>query len=279
VALLQGNVPQQLKWREDVRTQTLLDYRRMIFDAKAQVVVVPETALPAFLDQLPRDYLEGLRDHGRAEGKDILLGTVERVFRGQEFDYYNSLVRLTGDALQSYRKRHLVPFGEFIPWGFQWVLGILQIPLSDFNRGPARQPPLAANGTSFGVAICYEDVFGDEMIDALPAAQVLLNVSNLAWFGDSLAPEQHLQESQMRALETGRWMLRATNTGATAAIDETGRVAARLANFTRATLVQSVIPRRGATPYSRWWDLPAIGCALALLIWVVVLRRRSTPRA
>jgi apolipoprotein N-acyltransferase len=279
VALLQGNVPQQLKWREDVRTQTLLDYRRMIFDAKAQVVVVPETALPAFLDQLPRDYLDGLRDHGRAEGKDILLGTVERVFRGQEFDYYNSLVRLTGDTLQSYRKRHLVPFGEFIPWGFKWVLGILQIPLSDFNRGPARQPPLAANGTSFGVAICYEDVFGDEMIDALPAAQVLLNVSNLAWFGDSLAPEQHLQESQMRALETGRWMLRATNTGATAAIDETGRVAARLANFTRATLVQSVIPRRGATPYSHWWDLPAIGCALALLIWVVVLRRRSTPRA
>jgi apolipoprotein N-acyltransferase len=279
VALLQGNVPQQLKWREDVRTQTLLDYRRMIFDAKAQVVVVPETALPAFLDQLPRDYLDSLRDHGRAEGKDILLGTVERVFRGQEFDYYNSVVRLTGDGPQSYRKRHLVPFGEFIPWGFKWVLAILRIPLTDFSRGPAGQPPLAANGTRFGVAICYEDVYGDEMIDALPAAQVLLNVSNLAWFGDSLAPEQHLQESQMRALETGRWMLRATNTGATAAIDETGRVAARLSNFTRGTLVQSVIPRRGATPYSHWWDLPAIGCALALLIWVVVLRRRSTPSA
>jgi apolipoprotein N-acyltransferase len=279
VALLQGNVPQQLKWREDVRTQTLLDYRRMIFDAKAQVVVLPETALPAFLDQLPRDYLDSLRDHGRAEGKDILLGTVERVFHGQEFDYYNSVVRLTGDGFQSYRKRHLVPFGEFIPWGFKWVLAILQIPLSDFNRGPEGQPPLAANGTSFGVAICYEDVFGDEMIDALPAAQILLNVSNLAWFGDSLAPEQHLQESQMRALETGRWMLRATNTGATAAIDETGRVVARLPTFTRGTLVQSVIPRRGATPYSRWWDLPAIGCALALLIWVVFLRRRSTARA
>jgi apolipoprotein N-acyltransferase len=279
VALLQGNVPQQLKWREEVRAQTLADYRRMIFDAKASVVVVPETALPAFLDQLPPAYLDGLRDHGRAAGKDILLGTVERVFRGREFDYYNSLVRLTGDGMQSYRKRHLVPFGEFIPPGFKWVLAILQIPLSDFERGPAGQPPLAANATSFAVAICYEDIFGREMIDALPAAQVLLNVSNLAWFGDSFAPEQHLQESQMRALETGRWMLRSTNTGATAAIDETGRVVARLANFTRGTLVQAVTPRRGLTPYSRWWDLPAIGAALALLILAAVLRRRSTPRA
>jgi apolipoprotein N-acyltransferase len=280
VALLQGNIPQELKWREDVRTRTLLDYRRMIFEADAKVVVLPETALPAFLDQLPRDYLDSLREHGRAQGKDILLGTVERIFRGGgESAYYNSLVRITGDAPQSYRKRHLVPFGEFIPWGFKWVLAILHIPLSDFDRGPPHQPSLAADGTSFGVAICYEDIFGDEMADALPAARILLNVSNLAWFGDSLAPEQHLQESQMRALETGRWMLRATNTGATAAIDEKGRVVARLPNFTRGTLVQSVVPRSGITPYARWRDVPAIVASLALLIWTVVLRRRFLPRA
>jgi apolipoprotein N-acyltransferase len=250
----------------------------MIFEAQAQVVVVPETALPAFLDQLPKDYLDSLRDHGRAERKDILLGTVERIFRGQEFDYYNSLVRITGDAGQSYRKRHLVPFGEFIPWGFKWVLAILKIPMSDFESGADRQGPLDAAGTRFGVAICYEDIFGDEMIAALPAAQVLLNVSNLAWFGDSLAPEQHLQESQMRALETGRWMVRSTNTGVTAAIDERGNVVARLRNFTRGTLLQDVTPRRGLTPYSRWWDIPAIGMALALLTLVVFQRRRSTPR-
>lgn len=281
VALLQGNVPQQIKWREDVRTQILLDYRRMIFDAKAQVVVVPETALPAFLDELPPGYIGSLRDHGREEGKAILLGTVEREFRGQAFDYYNSLVRLTGDGMQSYRKRHLVPFGEFIPPGFKWVLAILRIPLSDFSRGPEGQPPLAAHGTSFGVAICYEDIFGAEMAEALPAAEILLNVSNLAWFGDSLAPEQHLQESQMRALEDGRWMLRSTNTGATAAIDERGRVVARVPNFTRATLVQAVTPRRGATPYSRGWvrDVPAIVVALALLTFTVLSRRRTTPRA
>jgi apolipoprotein N-acyltransferase len=275
VALLQGNIPQQLKWREEVRTQTLLDYRRMIFDAQARVVVVPETALPAFLDQLPPDYVASLRDHARAEGKDILLGTVEREFRGREFDYYNSLVRLTGEGVQSYRKRHLVPFGEFIPPGFKWVLAILQIPLSDFNRGAPGQPPLAASGTSFGVAICYEDIFGAEMIDQLPAAQVLLNVSNLAWFGDSLAPEQHLQESQMRALETGRWMVRSTNTGATAAIDETGRVVERLPNFTRGTLVASVVPRKGSTPYSRTGDFPAIALAAAVLAYVRFTRRRA----
>jgi apolipoprotein N-acyltransferase len=168
-----------------------------------------------------------------------------------------------------------VPFGEFIPPGFKWVLAILQIPLSDFNRGAPGQPPLAASGTSFGVAICYEDIFGAEMIDQLPAAQVLLNVSNLAWFGDSLAPEQHLQESQMRALETGRWMVRSTNTGATAAIDETGRVVERLPNFTRGTLVASVVPRKGSTPYSRTGDFPAIALAAAVLAYVRFTRRRA----
>jgi apolipoprotein N-acyltransferase len=155
------------------------------------------------------------------------------------------------------------------------VLAILQIPLSDFDRGTGGQPALAAGGTRFGVAICYEDIFGDEMIEALPAAQVLLNVSNLAWFGDSLAPEQHLQESQMRALETGRWMLRATNTGATAAIDPQGVVVARLANFTRGTLVQAVVPMKGSTPYSRWGDVPALAIVAALGVLAAIRRRRA----
>jgi apolipoprotein N-acyltransferase len=272
VALLQGNVPQGIKWREDVRTKTLNDYRRMIFDAKARVVVLPETALPAFLDQLPPEYVESLREHARREGKEILLGTVERDFRGQDYDYYNSLVRLTGDATQSYRKRHLVPFGEYIPPGFKWALAILHIPMSDFADAPRKQAPLAAAGTAFGVAICYEDIFGREMIDALPAAQILLNVSNLAWFGDSLAPEQQLQESQMRALETGRWMVRATNTGATAAIDETGHVVARLPGFARGTLAASLTPRKGMTPYARWGN--AAAWALAAFIFAYGIRRR-----
>ena len=271
IALLQGNVPQHLKWREDVRTRTLLAYRQMIFDARARVVIIPETALPAFLDQLPPDYVESLRQHARETGKEILLGTVEREFRGQEFDYYNSVVRLTGERMQSYRKRHLVPFGEFIPPGFKWVLAVLKIPLSDFARGAPHQPPLEAAGATFGVAICYEDIFGEEVIDSLPAAQILLNVSNDAWFGESLAAEQHLQASQMRALESGRWMVRSTNTGATAAIDPSGRVAARLPWFTSGTLHADVVPMKGSTPYALWGNYAAL--VLAAAIAAVALRR------
>jgi len=272
VALLQGNVAQEIKWREEVRTATLLEYRRMIFDADARVVVIPETALPAFLDQLPADYLQSLRDDARLHGKDILLGTVERTPRDGDADYYNSLVRITGDGRESYRKRHLVPFGEFIPPGFSWALAILHIPMSDFSRGRTTQPAIEAGGVRFGVAICYEDMFGEEMIDFLPSAQALVNVSNDAWFGHSLEADQHLQGSQMRALETGRWMVRATNTGATAAIDHEGRIVARLAEFTRGTLYAQVVPRTGMTPYARTGNAPILVLLAAL---VLGMRRRA----
>jgi apolipoprotein N-acyltransferase len=266
VALLQGNVAQEMKWREEVRTRTLLDYRKMIFDAQARVVVVPETALPAFLDQLPEDYMESLREDARAHGKDILLGTVERASRGGEIEYFNSVVRITGEGRQSYRKRHLVPFGEFIPPGFSWALAILHIPMSDFSRGKASQPALEAGGARFGVAICYEDMFGEEVIDALPAAQALVNVSNDAWFGHSLAADQHLQGSQTRALEAARWMVRATNTGVTAAIDERGRVVARLPQYKAGTLYVEVVPREGTTPYARFGNWGALFLAAVLAI-------------
>lgn len=273
VALLQGNVSQHLKWREDVRERTLRDYHAAIVRSPARVVVLPETALPAFLDQLPPGYLESLRGHARAAGKDILIGTVEREAREGRTAYWNSVVRIGAGADQSYRKRHLVPFGEFIPPGFGWILAVLQIPLTDFARGEAAQAPLAAGGAAWGVAICYEDIFGEEVIDALPQAGVLLNVSNDAWFGRSLAADQHLQFSQMRALETGRWMVRATNTGVTAAIDGKGRVVARLPQFTTGELAAAPVPHAGATPYVRWGNLPALALAAALLA-VAALRRR-----
>ena len=258
VALLQGNVPQELKWREDVRTRTLLAYRDMIFAAQARIVIIPETALPAFLDQLPPNYLETIRAHARAANKEVLLGAVEREHRGTDFVYYNSLLRLTATPPEAYRKRHLVPFGEFIPPGFRWVLAVLKIPMSDFSRGGEGQAALAPAGVKLGVAICYEDIFGEEVIDALPEAQLLVNVSNDAWFGKSLAAEQHLQSSQMRALETGRWMVRSTNTGVTAAIGPDGRVVSRLPWFVNATLVAEVVPREGRTPYSRWGNVVAL---------------------
>ncbi len=276
VALLQGNVPQELKWLDEVRTRTLLDYRRQIFAAAARIVVLPETALPAYLDQLPADYIQSLREHAQQAGKDIVMGTVEREFHGGDFDYYNSVVRIpAGGGAASYRKHHLVPFGEYIPPGFKWVLAVLRIPLSDFAAGPAVQPPLEAGGVRLGVAICYEDVYGGELVSFLPAAEALLNVSNDAWFGESFAAEQHLQASQMRALETGRWMMRATNTGVTAAIDDRGRVVARLASFVQGAAVADVVPRAGMTPYGRTGDWPTLAItALALGALVFSGRRR-----
>ena len=264
VALLQGNVPQELKWREDMRTRTLLEYRRMIFEAKARIVVIPETALPAFLDQLPADYVESLLAHARETGKAILIGTAEREPHGGDFRYYNSLVNLTASPPQSYRKRHLVPFGEYIPPGFRFVLQWLKIPMSDFSRGESAQPLVAAS-IPFGVAICYEDIFGSEMIDFLPTAQAFVNVSNVAWFGRSFAADQHMQFSQMRSLETGRWMVRSTNTGATAVIDHRGRVVSALPAFTQGTLVADIQPREGLTPYSRWGDWPALALLVAAI--------------
>jgi apolipoprotein N-acyltransferase len=180
-------------------------------------------------------------------------------------------VNLTEPGQKGYRKRHLVPFGEYIPPGFKWILAILHIPLSDFAVPSEAPRVLAAAGMRFGVAICYEDIFGEEMIQVLPDAQVLVNVSNDAWFGHSFAADQHLQASQMRALETARWMVRSTNTGVTAAIDERGYVVKRLPEFTNATLVQTVVPLEGTTPYVRWGN----SAALVLVALIAAAARRA----
>lgn len=277
VSLLQGNIPQDRKWLPEVRDETLRSYLQLIIQSRAQVVVLPETALPAFLDALPGGYLEAVRAHAREAGKTVLIGMVERVFKGAESEYYNSVVDVTQEGMPAYRKRHLVPFGEFIPPGFQWVLAVLKIPLTDFAIGAREQPPLAAGGMRWAVAICYEDIFGEEVITQLPEAGVLLNVSNDAWFGRSLAADQHLQFSQMRALEAGRWMLRSTNTGVTAAIDEHGQVVAALPQFTRGSLAAAPVPRSGATPYVRFGNGPAL-TLLALMVLAAAGRsRRALP--
>jgi apolipoprotein N-acyltransferase len=156
-------------------------------------------------------------------------------------------------------------------------MALINIPLSDFTPGPPRQEPLRLAGQRVGVNICYEDVFGEEIINALPTATLLVNLSNVAWFGDSLAPAQHLQIAQMRALESGRAMLRATNTGMTAIVDADGRVQSVLPAFTRAALVGEVQPYTGATPFVRWGNLPFI--VLAGLFVAFGARLRPSPAA
>ena len=142
-----------------------------------------------------------------------------------------------------------MPFGEFVPTGFGWLVAMMRIPLGEFARGAADQPPLAVAGQRVAVNICYEDAFGEEIIRPLPAATLLVNASNVAWFGDSLAPAQHLRIARMRAVETGRYMLRATNTGVTAIVAPDGAVAGRLPSFAEGVLEGKVRGRTGATPY------------------------------
>jgi apolipoprotein N-acyltransferase len=257
VALLQGNIPQEMKWQPDKTRATLESYARMAAASPAQLIVLPETALPLFESDLPDPYRAGLTSLGRKNGGDVLTGLPTGSLNG---DYYNSVISLGSAPSQRYHKVHLVPFGEYIPlkavWG--WVIQVLHIPLSDFARGDVEQAPLAIGGQRVAANICYEDAFGEEIIRQLPAASVLVNVSNLAWFGDSFAPWQHAQMSQMRALETGRMMLRATNTGLTAIIDARGNVLASLPLFTSGTLSGEIQGYAGSTPYVRWGNAPVL---------------------
>jgi apolipoprotein N-acyltransferase len=264
VSLLQGNIPQEMKWREDKAKGTLDAYMAMTLASSGRLVVLPETALPMMLNDLPLSYLEMLSERARELGGDLLVGVPEHTENG---DYFNSVLSLGSSPMQVYRKVHLVPFGEFIPLKplFGWIIHVLHIPLSDFSRGEIIQPPLQVVGQKVAMAICYEDVFGEELINQLPAASLLVNVSNDAWFGDTFASWQHLQISQMRALETGRYMLRATNTGITAIINQRGEVLKRAQEFTVTRLEGEAQGFAGATPYVRFGNLPVLGL-LALLL-------------
>ena len=269
VALIQGNIPQEMKFRPEAFFRTLALYRELIEANPAQLTLLPETAFPVFIDQLPEDYVDTLRQLARRQQGDIVFGALT----GDTAAYYNSAISLGASPLQVYSKSHLVPYGEFIPPGFAWFMAYANIPASSFSRGPEQQPPLAVAGRQVAANICYEDVFGREIIRALPAAGILINLSNTAWFGDSLAQPQHLQIAQLRALESGRPMLRATNTGMTAIVDADGTVRATLPPFTTGVLTGEVTAQSGLTPYARFGDWPALG--LIGLMALLSLRRRG----
>jgi len=164
----------------------------------------------------------------------------------------------------------LVPFGEYSPPMFGWFYALVNMPMSDQHRGPAKQPPMRLGAQQVAVSICYEDLFGAELLHALPEATLLLNLSNLGWFGDSLALPQHLQIARVRALETGRPMLRSTNTGITAMIGADGSVIAALPAFERGALNAEVRGYQGMTPYARWGDWPAVTLAVLTIAGCVL---------
>ena len=272
VALVQGNVPQDLKFEEGRFEATLALYERLATSASAELVVLPETALPRFLQAMPVESLARLDHVLRTRGADLVTGVP---FAESRERYFNSAVSFGASPAQRYDKAHLVPFGEFIPAGFRWFVDAMRIPLGDFSRGSDTPSPLALGSQQVAINICYEDLFGEEIIRQLPRATLLANLSNIAWFGDSLAPHQHLQISRMRSLETGRPMLRATNTGMTAVIDARGRVTDLLPPFTEGVLTARVRGYRGATPYVRAGNWPAIGCAVLVLLAAFVVRARG----
>lgn len=264
VSLLQGNVAQSEKFAEGQLIATLETYRRLMETSDARLIVFPETALPLLREDLPAHYVQSLRTYGRQRGGDILLGA----FESEQGKYYNSMFSEGVSPSQSYRKNHMVPFGEFIPLRpvFGWLINdVLHIPMSDLASGGAQQPLLKLAGQKIAMNICYEDVFGEEIIESLPQATVLLNTSNDAWYGDTSAAIQHNQISQMRALETGRMMLRATNTGATSVIDQQGRIVQMLPQHEQGVLTAEVQGYLGATPYVRW------GNAAVLVVLFIML--------
>jgi apolipoprotein N-acyltransferase len=273
VAVVQGAVSQDQKWQVANREATMARYANLTAQAwGARLIVWPESALPELASSIP-EYLESLRKDGRAHDADFAIGLVNYQPATQQF--FNGLLVMSASGEGWYYKRHLVPFGEYFPvpsFVRSW-LRLMSLPYDDISAGPAHQPMVSAAGQVLAATICYEDAFGSEQLNVLRHATLLINVTNNAWFGDSTAPHQHLQISRMRALEAGRYLVRATNDGISAAIDPQGKVVARLPQFREAVLRVEVQPMTGLTPYARFGNYPVVIGALGLLGWAVWRRQ------
>ena len=290
VTLLQGNIPQDEKFQSGSGVpQALRWYGEQLTGSKTQLVVAPETAIPILPEQLPEDFfLDWSQRLG--PGSAAMVGIPLGNFRD---GYTNSVLGLRAgqppsatlgavfpaDSYQ-YDKHHLVPFGEFIPAMFKWFTQMMNIPLGDFNRGAVGQPSFNFAGQRLAPNICYEDLFGEELavrfITEATAPTILVNISNIGWFGNSVAIDQHLHISRMRALELGRPMIRATNTGATVIIDHTGRVTHSLPRHTRGALVGEVQGRSGTTPYAWWASRFGMWPLWITLVTIVLIAARAT---
>ena len=277
-SLVQANIAQKDKWQPAWYPETLRRYHSLTAQAlNSQLVVWPETAIPRFNTDVEQSLLQSLDKDMRAQQRDLLTGIVVKEPDGR---YYNALISLGQSGRDAYYKRHLVPFGEYLPLK-AWlgpILDFIQIPMSNFAAGMSDKPVLQLAGHLAGVDICYEDAFAHEVMRALPEAGYLINASNDAWFGDSLAPHQHLQIARMRALETERYLLRATNTGISAIIDAKGNIQQRTPQFAMAMVTGQVQARQGATPYVVWGDwslLLMLSSVIISLVGVFLLQRNK----
>ena len=288
LALLQPQVPQDEKFAAERMPETLAWVARAMTGVDVDLVIAPETAVPLLPDQLADvapGYWPALQAHFQMPGRAALVGVPLGNF---DVGYTNSVVGLSASAPYRYDKHHLVPFGEFIPTGFRWFTRMMNIPLGDFNRGPLVAPSFAVGRERVAPNICYEDLFGEELArrfaDPASAPTVLANLSNIGWFGPTVAVPQHLAISRTRSLELQRPMVRATNTGATAVVDHRGRVTALWPPGERGVLLASVQGRDGLTPFAWWaartglWPLLVLALMLAApSVLQPPARRRAAP--
>jgi apolipoprotein N-acyltransferase len=278
VAIVQGAVPQEMKWDQEQFEKTLLLYRDLTAPhLGAKIIVWPESALAAPVEMLG-GFLGPQWEAAKRSGSTLVLGQLRRDTHRDV--YYNAVLAL-GDEPQWYAKRRLVPLAEIFPvpeFMRDWLKG-MDLPYSGFEPGSDAQPALDAAGQKLGVTICYEDAFASDQLAVLKDATLLVNVTNDAWFGDSTAAHQHLQISRMRALEAGRTLLRAANDGISAIIGPDGRVTATLPRFQPGVLTGAVQPRIGLTPYARFGNWPVIVFSLAILLGGLALGARTALRS
>jgi apolipoprotein N-acyltransferase len=286
VRLLQGNVSQDSKFDPKRVSHSFELYQKLIREAPADLIATPETAFPVFIQQLPPDLLPKIQDYSRQSGSYIAIGLL---IADSQNEYTNSLIGITpqaGSKLYRYNKQHLVPLGEFVPRGLHWFVNMIGIPMSDQTPGAGWQAPWAVKDQWVLPNICYEDLFGEEIAEQMaysyrtgqPVASILLNISNIAWFDDSLALPHHLQIAQMRAMELARPIIRATNTGATAIIRYDGSIAQRVPYLTKTELRGMVQGRQGSTPYMLYGNYIMLTISVAALVCAWLLRKKPiTP--
>jgi len=277
--IVQGGVSQDRKWLREQFQPTLTLYRNALLEHDdSDLVVWPEVAIPSAIDQV-ESYIGILQSDLQAIPKTLLFGILERDLESQKV--YNSVLMLDGRNRQIYRKRHLVPFGEYFPvpdFVRRWMR-LMSLPTSDMSPGDDKQALLESlSGEKLAVAICYEVAYGAEQLYALPEASILINVSNDAWFGDSIAPHQHLEIARMRALEAGRYLVRATNNGVSAFIGPKGELLETAPQFVYAAMTMDIIPHTGATPYVRTGNWPLISLLFVILVWFAWREKISPVR-
>ncbi|MCX2780533.1 apolipoprotein N-acyltransferase [Microbulbifer thermotolerans] len=282
VGLVQANIPQEKKWLPEFRGETIRRYQdgsRALSEQGVDVIVWPEAALPVLYSHAP-NLMQALQRNAEQTRTDLIAGILyDRREPGRRVVHNSATVFGRNPGI--YHKRHLVPFGEYVPLE-DWLRGTIEffnLPTSFIQPGPEEQQPLNAGGTSWAPLICYEIVYPRMVADSALSAQVLLTISNDAWFGDSIGPLQHMQIAQMRALETGRYLVRSTNTGVTAIVDPRGRIVHRLPQFERANLTGEVRAMRGATPFMLTGITPVFALALPMLVAASLFRRRRPAAA